>query len=97
MSATCRSKALVRSARGSWSCQPRFVSLTTARSDVILHLRYTALDGGAELKDCVESGQRELLNEMMLAANRNGLFQAYNLRQQFPNEWARLKQRTLHS
>ena len=28
---------------------------------------------------------------MTLAANRTGLFQAYNLRQQFPNEWWQLK------
>jgi hypothetical protein len=61
-------------------------------SDVILHLHYTARDGGSGFRSCVEGGLRELLNEMALAANRDGLFQAYNLRQQFPNEWWQLKQ-----
>ena len=61
-------------------------------SDVILHLRYTARDGGSGLRDCVEGALRELLNEMTLAANRSGLFQAYNLRQQFPNEWWQLRE-----
>jgi hypothetical protein len=61
-------------------------------SDVILRLRYSARDGGASLRTLVESVQREMLNEMMLAASRTGLFQAYNLRQQFPNEWFALKQ-----
>jgi hypothetical protein len=61
-------------------------------SDVILHLRYTARDGGSAFRTLVESVQRDLLNEMALAASRTGLFQAYNLRQQFPNEWWGLKQ-----
>jgi hypothetical protein len=29
---------------------------------------------------------------MVLAANQTGLFKSYNLRQEFPNEWYRLKQ-----
>lgn len=61
-------------------------------SDVILHLNYTARDGGSTYRALVESVQRELLNDMLLAASRTGLFQAYNLRQQFPNEWWNLKQ-----
>jgi hypothetical protein len=61
-------------------------------SDVILHLRYTARDGGSSLKNAVELGLKELLNEMVLPASRKGLYQAYDLRHQFPTEWARLKQ-----
>jgi hypothetical protein len=61
-------------------------------SDVILHMRYTARDGGAAYRTLVESVQRELLNEMLLEASGTGLFQAYNLRHQFPNEWWKLKQ-----
>ena|SRR5437868_4405946 len=38
-----------------------------------------------------KGGLRELLNEMTLAAQRTGLSQAYNIRQQFPNEWWQLK------
>ena len=61
-------------------------------ADVILHLHYTARDGGSAYRTFVENVQRELLNEMILAASRTGLFQAYSLRQQFPNEWGVLKQ-----
>lgn len=61
-------------------------------SDVILHLRYTARDGGSGFRTLVDSVQRELLDEMTLAANRSGLYQAYNLRQQFSNEWHSLQQ-----
>jgi len=61
-------------------------------SDVILHLRYTARDGGSGLRSLVSGVQRELLDEMTLAASRSGLYQAYNLRQQFPNEWYSLQQ-----
>jgi hypothetical protein len=61
-------------------------------SDVILHLRFTARDGGTEFRTCVEGGLREIVNEMTLAANRSGLYQSYVLGQQFPNEWYQLKQ-----
>jgi hypothetical protein len=61
-------------------------------SDVILHLKYTARDGGSGFRTLVSSVERELLDEMTLAASRSGLYQAYNLRQQFPNEWYSLQQ-----
>ncbi|WP_244222793.1 neuraminidase-like domain-containing protein [Cupriavidus lacunae] len=61
-------------------------------SDVILHLRYTARDGGSSFRTLVDGVERELLDEMTLAASRSGLYQAYNLRQQFPNEWYSLQQ-----
>lgn len=61
-------------------------------SDVILHLRYTARDGGSTLRGLVEDSLRELLNEMLVDAARTGLFQAYSLRHQFPDEWWQLVQ-----
>jgi hypothetical protein len=61
-------------------------------SDVILHLRYTARDGGSGFRTLVAGVERELLEEMTLAASRSGLYQAYNMRQQFPNEWHSLQQ-----
>lgn len=61
-------------------------------SDVILHLHYTARDGGSVLKKTVEDELKDLLNAMVLEASRSGLFQAFDLRHQFPNEWAHLKQ-----
>jgi hypothetical protein len=56
-------------------------------SDVVLHLRYTARDGGSTLRTLVEGGLRELLNAMVLDATHNGLYQAYSIRRQFPDEW----------
>jgi hypothetical protein len=61
-------------------------------SDVILHLHYTARDGGSAFRTLIDSVQRDLLNEMIHTAGGTGLFQAYNLRHQFPNEWWSLKQ-----
>ncbi len=60
-------------------------------TDVIIHVRYTARDGGKQFKDLVEGIMRSLLNEMVAAASGTGLFQAFNLRQEFPNEWHKLK------
>jgi hypothetical protein len=61
-------------------------------SDVILHLRYTARDGGSAFRSLVEGVLGDLLKEMVLEASHTGLYQAYNLGQQFPNEWWHLKQ-----
>ena len=61
-------------------------------SDVILHMRYTARDGGSAFKALVEDALKGLLNDMVLAATRQGLFQAFNLKHDHSNEWHRLKQ-----
>ncbi|MEU1250023.1 neuraminidase-like domain-containing protein [Micromonospora arida] len=61
-------------------------------SDVILHLRYTARDGGSTLRGLVEDSLREVLNEMLVDADRTGLYQAYSLRHHFPDEWWQLTQ-----
>jgi hypothetical protein len=61
-------------------------------SDVVLHLRYTARDGGSGFKSTIENKTRDLLNEMVLEAERTGLFQVIDLRYQFPGQWTRLKQ-----
>ena len=61
-------------------------------SDVIVHLKYTARDGGSGFKTLVENVLKDLLNEMVLAANRTGLYIAFNLKHDLPNEWHKLKQ-----
>jgi hypothetical protein len=61
-------------------------------SDVIIHLKYTARDGGKGFKDLVEGVLKDFLNAMVLEASRTGLFLAFNLKHEFPNEWYRLKQ-----
>jgi hypothetical protein len=61
-------------------------------SDVILHLRYTARDGGSTLRTLVEETLRELLNEVIVDATHSGLWVAVSLRHQFPDQWWQLQQ-----
>lgn len=61
-------------------------------SDVVLHLKYTARDGGAILRDAVELELKGLLNQLVSRANSHGLFRAVSLRHEFPSEWHRLIQ-----
>ena len=56
-------------------------------TDVILHMRYTAREGGDGLRDTVLSGLKTALNESALAQNRKGLFRLFSLRHEFPTEW----------
>jgi len=61
-------------------------------SDVIMHLKYTARDGGSSFKTLAENVLKDLLNEMVLEASRTGLYIAFNLKHDMPNEWHKLKQ-----
>jgi hypothetical protein len=59
-------------------------------SDVVLHVRYTARDGGAILREAVEEQLTTALNTMVLEeAERTGLDRLISLRQEFPTEWSR--------
>jgi len=60
-------------------------------SDAILHVRYTARDGGLAFRGTVEVDLTTALNTMVLAeAERRGLDRLFSLRHEFPNEWHRL-------
>jgi hypothetical protein len=59
-------------------------------SDVILHIRYTARDGGSALADAVRAIQLDELNGMLNAAKKQGLFQMYALPQMFSSVWNQL-------
>ena len=59
-------------------------------SDVILHVRYTAREGGATLQDEVEKELTDALNAMALDETESGLDRLFSLRHDFPNEWHRL-------
>ncbi len=59
-------------------------------SDVVLHFRYTARDGGSALRSLVADSLREQLNVLALNAGRIGLFQAFDLRRDKPNLWNQL-------
>jgi hypothetical protein len=56
-------------------------------TDVILHLRYTARDGGGLLKN----GAVSHLKEQIDAARAAGSVRLFSLRHEFPTEWAKFK------
>jgi hypothetical protein len=57
-------------------------------SDVVLHLRYTAREGGGALRDKAVAELRQALNTLLLGDGRKGLFLQVSARQDFPNAWA---------
>jgi hypothetical protein len=59
-------------------------------ADVVLHVRYTARDGGTELKDAAKDSLRQALNAVQRMAGSEGLARMFSLRQDFPTEWYRL-------
>lgn len=61
-------------------------------SDVVLHVRYTARDGGASLKTEVISELSAAVNAFIRSEGENGLTRMFSLRQEFPTEWAQLTQ-----
>ena len=52
-------------------------------TDVILHFRYTARQGGAQMRDKAVAHLKEIIGK----ANSSGLAYLYFLKQDFPNEW----------
>ncbi|MDP9793851.1 hypothetical protein J2S43_002363 [Catenuloplanes nepalensis] len=54
-------------------------------SDVVLHLRYTARDGGATLRAPAVQQIRDLIG----TAQVHGAMRLFSVRQEFPGEWAR--------
>lgn len=62
----------------------------TTISDVVLHFRYTARDGGGGLRTLAANTLRERLNMLALKTGRTGLFQAFDLRRDRPDIWNRL-------
>jgi hypothetical protein len=59
-------------------------------SDVVLHVRYTARDGGRNLKQRVTEELTAALNSIEESARGKGLARLFSLRQEFPTEWHRL-------
>jgi hypothetical protein len=77
-------------AMGTWKLElravyPEFDYRTI--SDVVLHLRYTARDGGAPLAAAAADAVHTQLNQIALAESRHGLFRLINPRQEFGSEW----------
>ena len=59
-------------------------------SDVILHLRYTAREGGAMLRN----GAMGQIKELIANAQAAGSQRMFSVRQEFPAEWAKFQSRT---
>jgi hypothetical protein len=64
---------------------PQFDFSTIA--DLIIHLNYTAREGGEELRAKVVAELNAEMNELALAENRKGLFRVFDLKREFPDKW----------
>lgn len=62
-------------------------------SDVVLHVRYTAREGGGILRQASEDALTDALNTISRAGGQAGLVRLFSLRHEFPNEWQLLKTR----
>ena len=76
---------------------PQFDVQTIA--DVILHLRYTARDGGENLKTAAIRNLNQAFNQLAAPAEGSesedqGLLRLFSLRHEFPTEWQRFSQAT---
>jgi hypothetical protein len=58
-------------------------------SDVILHVRYTAREGGDSLRQQATTELQAAVNAMVRNQEQHGLAQLFSLRHDFPTEWYR--------
>jgi len=56
-------------------------------SDVILHLRYTAMEGGDKLKAAAAGSVQNYIKSIVELSQQEGLFAAFDLKHDFPDEW----------
>jgi hypothetical protein len=59
----------------------------TTISDVILHLKYTARDGGDQLHSDATANLQSQINSMLVSLNDTGLTRLFSVRHEFPTEW----------
>jgi hypothetical protein len=58
-------------------------------TDLVLHVRYTARDGGALLREAaVKTTTEATLSKLALAEGRTGLYRMFSARHEFPTNWA---------
>lgn len=60
-------------------------------SDVIIHVNYTAREGGSVLKKAANHTLKKLLSEFSQELEESGLYSSVNLKQDMPNQWSLLK------
>ena len=58
-------------------------------TDVIMTIYYTACDGGTALKNAAVSHLQTQINELVNGDDPLGLYQAFDMRHNFPTEWHR--------
>lgn len=58
-------------------------------SDVIIHLSYTAREGGELLRSTVVQEFNKKMNALTLAESRQGLFRVIDLKREYPDKWYR--------
>jgi hypothetical protein len=56
-------------------------------SDVILHVKYTAREGGSSLRGLAETSMLDKLAEIKQQLSQEGLHLAINMKHDMPNEW----------
>ena len=74
---------------GEWKGLRQFDYDTIA--DVIIHIKYTAREGGSSVKGLAEDNLKQMLDEMKQQLNKTGLHVALNVKYDMPNEWHLLK------
>ena len=55
--------------------------------DVVIHLNYTAREGGEPLRVKVVEEFNKKMNELALAENRSGLFRVFDLKREYSAKW----------
>ncbi|WPD23166.1 MAG: neuraminidase-like domain-containing protein [Candidatus Electrothrix scaldis] len=58
-------------------------------SDVVLHLRYTALDGGNKLQQAASDAVQQYVRDVEELSREEGLFAFFDLKSDFSTEWNR--------
>ncbi len=58
-------------------------------SDVIIHLSYTAREGGELLRSTVVQEFNKKMNVLPLAEGKQGLFRIFDLKREYPDKWYR--------
>jgi hypothetical protein len=56
-------------------------------SDVILHVRYTAREGGDQLRSDASASLKTRINSMLVSLKDTGLTRLFSVRHEFPTEW----------
>ena len=61
-------------------------------SDVIVHLRYTATEGGDKLKRPADGSVQDFIKGVASTGQQEGLFAVFDIRRDFSNEWHKAMQ-----